>query len=825
MTTGTVWWLWAFGAVASGQGPAGDVLTEIDQLDVLGRVLYVAAHPDDENTRLIHWLGRERGLRTAYLSMTRGGGGQNLIGAEQAEQLGVLRTGELLAARAIDGGEQFFTRMRDFGYSKSPEETLAVWGREDALDDVVRVIRTFRPDIVVTRFGPEGTGHGHHTASAQLAAEAFALAADPTYETEGLVAWQARRLLHNRSTWRRPKDEPIPDDWMAVDVGTYDPRSGASGGEVAAWSRTQHKSQGFGSAPRVGPLPEYFTVTAGVPLDEDADPFGGLGLDWSRVAGGAPIARRVAKLRRTFDPRSPAASLDDLARLHASLDAVDDPFWRSVKREAVERLMQVCAGLYLTARTDVVAAEPGGAVTVELTAVARTLSEEEGAQLRGVRGPDWLEGWNVTSGPISRQPMIQDMTLTVDLRAPYSRPAWLQTPPTATQYTVSAPGRRTIADEPPASVVFDVEIAGVRQAVSVALLQGTTDRVRGEVLRPFEVLPSVTATFDARGVLVPQGGSVTLPVTLHAPTFGPDDEPLEPSWDLVVPSGVAATASPWPVTLTPDAPVRTIDLTLTARRDAERGPLTIRSLGESEVAQQAHRIAYDHVPERTVLSEASIPVVPLALRRGEVRRVGYLPGSGDAVPDVLRTVGYDVEILAIDQLDGTALDRFDAVVFGVRAYNTRPELLSKQAALMDYVNRGGTLVVQYNTSRRWSTLSDQIGPAPLQVGRDRVTDETAAVRFVDPDHPVVSGPNRLTAADFDGWVQERGLYFAESWDDAYTPLFAMNDPDQDEQLGSTVVARHGRGTFVYTGLSFFRQLPAGVPGAMRLFANLLAGEG
>ncbi|MEO0601840.1 MAG: PIG-L family deacetylase [Myxococcota bacterium] len=779
-------------------------------------MLYVAAHPDDENTRLIHWLGQARGLRTAYLSMTRGGGGQNLLGAEQAERLSVVRTGELLAARGIDGGEQLFTRMRDFGYSKSPEETLRLWGHDEALADVVRAIRTFRPDIVVTRFSANGGGHGHHTASAQLAAEAFERAADPAYTQDGLPVWQASRLLRNESTWRRPEDAPIPEDWLRVDVGTYDPRTGASSGEVAAHARSQHKSQGFGSAPRVGPIPEYFTVTAGEPVVGD-DPFGGIDLSWSRWPEGRRIASRVDRVQRRFDPREPEAILPLLADLHATLGELPDRYWQARMWGEVEALMRACAGVHVTARTSTVGAAPGDATTLTLTALTRRPATVD---VLGITGPAWAAELPAWTPRLGSTPSTLETPLTLASDAPFSQPHWLAAAPEPTRYRVETADDRLLADRPPGAVRFRMRIGGVEQAVDVPIAQSITDPVRGEVVRPFEVLPRVTATFDARGVLVPRGGRVEVPMTLAAPTLSKDEEPIEVTWTLDAPSGVTVATEPATVTLAGASPQQRVTLRITAAQDAVRGPVSVAI--EGQPAHQRHRIDYPHLPERTVLAPASLAVTPVTLRRGGAHRVGYLPGSGDAVPDALRSVGYDVTLL--DEAQLADLSDFDAVVFGVRAYNTRSGLVAWQPALLDYVARGGTLIVQYNTSRRWSTLSERIGPAPLTVGRGRVTDETAEMRFVVPEHPLLRSPNRLGAADFDGWVQERGLYFVEEWDDAYTPLFETQDPGEDPQRGALLVARHGRGTFVYTGLSFFRQLPAGVPGAMRLFANLLAGE-
>ena len=795
--------------------PAGDLWRSIERLQVVGTVLYVAAHPDDENTRLISWLVGDRGLRTAYLSMTRGGGGQNLIGSEQAELLGVLRTGELLAARAVDGGEQWFTRMRDFGYSKNPDETFARWGRDEALDDVVRAIRTVRPDIIVTRFNPEAErGHGHHTASAILAGEAFVKAADPSYETAGLEPWAARRLLHNQSTWWLDKDEEIPAEWLRVDVGTFDPLSGRSWGEVAAASRTMHKSQGFGSAPRPGPELEYFTVTDGDERDAGDDPFGGLEFGWSRFPGTEKFARALEAAATRFDPQAPHAVLPWLARAHRRLDSVPDPTWRERTRVALERLMVHCAGAWLTARTEAPAVAPGGTVEVVAELVRRSPAAVDVREVRlpftdAVPGETSAHGWSATA------------TLAVPHDTALTRPMWLRQAPSPMRYTVEEPALRNLADGGSSLVAtFDLRIAGVDVSVPVAVQFARTDPVRGEVLHDLEVLPPITASFEQRGLILVVGSPTKTQLTLRAPA-GPASGELR----LALPDGVSSSVTALPVTFEEGVSERTVDVVLTASPSASPGPLvaTVEVSGRHYTDQQAV-IDHPHLPRRTVLTSAELALSPVDLARGRVTRVGYLPGSGDRVPHALRTVGYDVEEIDEALIRDGRLSMFDAVVLGVRAYNTRPGLPALHGRLMEYVSGGGRLVVQYNTSRRWGPLSDRIGPAPLEVGRGRVTDESAAVTFQNPEHPAIRGPNALTSTDFEGWVQERGLYFVEEWDDAYEPLFAMADPDEEPLQGSTLIARHGNGAFVYTGLSFFRQLPAGVPGAMRLFANLLAAE-
>ena len=796
-------------AMALATPSSGEILRNLERLQVVGSVLYVAAHPDDENTRLISWLVGDRGLRTAYLSMTRGGGGQNLIGREQGEYLGVVRTGELLAARAIDGGEQRFTRMRDFGYSKSAEETLRLWGHDEALEDVVRTIREFRPDVIVTRFSPEGGGHGHHTASAQLAVEAFTKAADPAYVIEDLEPWQATRILRNESTWRMREGEPIPDEWLRVDVGTFDPRTGRSYGEIAAQSRTMHKSQGFGSAPRPGSVLEYFSHLGGEPHRE---PFGGIDTSWGRLEGPVKIQRVLRNAVARFDPSAPHRILPLLAQAHTLLQEVPDAHWRELKTAELEAVMRDCVGWWATARAAVPAATGHTPeVPVTLTALVRAPVP---VTIEAIRVPGFQ--------PDEGAPLAPNVPFTLETAfrtrgSPHyalTQPFWLIEAPEPTRYVIETPTVRTAADLPAHEHVgIDLVVAGVRMHVEVPITYAHTDPVRGELVQDFAWAPFTTTTFDQRTLVIPTGRAAIARLTV-ARVHGPaPEEPM--NIRLQVPEGFTATPDHLQVRFADDVLERTFEVSVTAEPGATPQVLTAGGRGRTV-------IDHPHLPVRTVYGPGEVRLVPVALDRGGVERVAYLQGSGDNVPDALRALGYDVTEIDEATIQAGALTGYHAVVLGVRAYNTRPDLPALHDALMDYVAGGGTLVVQYNTSRRWGRLSESIGPAPFDVGRGRVTDETAAVTFLAPTHRALSAPNRLGDPDFEGWVQERGLYFVSVWNEAYTPLLAMADPGEEPLEGSLLVARHGKGHFVYTGLSFFRQLPAGVPGATRLFANLLA---
>lgn len=792
----------------------GELLIELERLMRVGRVLYVAAHPDDENTRLLGYLANGRHLETSYLSMTRGGGGQNLIGPEQAELLGVIRTQELLAARRVDGAGQFFTRAIDFGYSKTPEETLKRWGREAVLSDIVWVIRSFRPDVIITRFSDSGGGHGHHTASAILAKEGFAAAADPNrfprQLASGATVWQASRLLLNVPSWRRDRSEL--ERFMSLDAGGYDARLGMSYGELAAISRSQHKSQGFGSSGRRGPQTEYFQHLAGsIPR---SDPLDGLRLDWTRIRGGSAVFEHLRRARRNFDPIRPERSVPALLDAHGALGRLverdpSDPRLRD-KRLAVEQTIAGAIGLFARARAERPEAAPGDPVKVELELIVRRPIK---VALTRIGWPDRVDR--------ATRPLAPGTPLTVERTVHVGGGADDATrDPGGLRQTAVTPER-----PPTLRVELGFSIGGARFALDLPVVHTWSDPVLGERRRRFDIVPFATVTPVRPHVMFPRGVSRPVSVVVRSAKAGLKARVrLEGTAGWRVKPAVAAVA------LDAAGDETTVTFEVAPPRGA-RGRIEARPVVELADTQngrtparsdvRADLIDHPHIPVQRVLRDARMRFVPMDFeaRRGPV---GYVQGSGDSVPDSLRQVGLTVEELDDETLRSGAFARYRTIVLGIRAYNTRGVLPSAYEPLMAWVKQGGTLVVQYNTNNRWQRLNMPIGPFPLEIDRGRITDETAAMDLVDPQHPVLLRPNRLTPADFDGWVQERGLYFARSWDERYRPIFRTRDPGEPPQEGSVVVTRVGKGAFIYTGLSFFRQLPAGVPGAYRLFANLLA---
>jgi LmbE family N-acetylglucosaminyl deacetylase len=805
---------------------AAETELALRQLGVVGSVLYVGAHPDDENTALLAYLAKGRGVRTAYLSLTRGDGGQNLLGSEKGEQLGLIRTQELLAARRIDGAEQFFTRAIDFGFSKSPEEALRIWGHDEVLSDVVWVIRRFRPDVIITRFPTTGEGgHGHHTASAILAGEAFDAAGDPTRFPEQLKyveVWKPKRLLWNAFTFRpgeKPKDA---DKLLSVDVGDYNALLGKSYTEIAAESRTMHKSQGQGTPSRRGSALNYFALIKGEPATKDI--FDGVDLTWHRIRNGDAVGQVLADAAQKYDAANPQGVLPLLVRAYTLLTSMEtskipaDP-WVYEKRDKVGEVIRACAGLWIEATAPAPYVTLGSNIKITLTLVNRSdfplrftgLWQQFGLASNGLPPMEPAELKN--NEPVTRE--------VPQLVYGNSQPYWLREEPGKGLYTVKD---QTLIGTPEDSPPMDVYVSiaanngGDNIGFTVPVLYRWTDRVRGDLYRPVAVVPEVAVNVEERTLVFPDRAAKRVRVTLKSNVAAATDGTLR----LKLPSGWSATPAQVPVTLKGGGEEFKAEFSVTPPQGAGVAELAAEFVSGGKVFTRGmEEIDYPHIPRQTLFPVADAKLVRVDLRR-RGSRVGYVMGSGDEIPDALRQVGYDVTLLSDEDLAGADLSRFDAVITGVRAYNTRAALRQNQRRLLEYVERGGTLVVQYNTPDR--TLEGaQLGPYPFRpVTDERVTDEDAAMTVLAPEDPILNAPNKIVPADFDGWVQERGLYFAHEWDAHYTPLFSAHDPGERDLKGSTLVARYGKGTYVFTALAFFRQLPAGVPGAYRLFVNMIS---
>ncbi len=803
------------GARAQTNISSAEIYLGLKKLEVVGSVLYVAAHPDDENTRLLTYLSKDRLVRTGYLSLTRGDGGQNLVGDEQGIPLGLIRTQELLSARRIDGAEQFFSRAYDFGFSKTPEETFTKWDREKILADVVWVVRKFQPDVIITRFPTTGEGgHGHHTASAILANEAFTAAADPKRFPDQLKyvrTWQAKRIL-----WNVFGGNASNPDLFRTDVGGYNAVIGKSYGEVAAESRSQHKSQGFGVERTRGEAFEYFRTTGGAAPVTDL--FDEVDLSWKRVPGGEPVASLISNTIDSFNFLQPQKSLPSLVEVYKKLTGLPESSWKQQKIKEVTALIEQASGLYLEAFTREPFVAQGDSARISFL-----VNNRLGATVTLER--IGMEDFDTTfRQALAANKNIQfTKTWHITGTHPVTQPYWLQLPMQEGYYTVHDQLLIGQPDADPAFLAdFLVRIGDVSFRIMKPIRYKFVDPVKGEQYQPFVILPPVSVYANPELLLVRKDDAAIKPYSIQAvankrinsveTTAFSQVEKLRKSVKDGMPAFAKGAQKTYAFQLS-SKELKGKEARIFPSVQAEKGM-------ENNLARAI--IKYDHIPWISYFYTDYIKALPIDLVTYG-KRIGYIVGAGDKVPEALEEMGYEVTLLSDKELLRNNLQQYDAIISGVRAYNTNEWLNSHHEKLMAYVAEGGNLIVQYNTSNNNGPVRARMGPYNFNISRARITDETAPVSFLNPGHAVLNFPNRITQDDFTGWVQERSIYHAApDMDPAYETIISMADPKEPPDAGSLIVAKHGKGYFTYTGLVFFRQLPAGVPGAYRLLANLIA---
>ena len=816
-------------ASTSAQAPkklsSDEIYRSIKKLNFLGSVLYVAAHPDDENTRMISYFSNDLHAQAAYLSITRGDGGQNLIGSEIGAPLGVIRTHELLKARSVDGGQQFFTRANDFGYSKDPEETQMIWDREKVLSDMVKVMREFQPDIVINRFdaGSAGKTHGHHTSSAILSLEAFDLAGNPDYKVSNTEPWNIKRIFFNTSWWFYGSEENFEkadkSKMLKINMGSYFPELGLSNNEIAATSRSMHKSQGFGSTGTRGDEAEYLELLKGtMPMDKD-NIFEGVDTSWNRLKGGKQIGTFLDEVEKNYNFKDPSASVPSLLKAHQLISQLPEGHWKTIKSREIVEIIAACAGLYMEAVAEVPFASPGDSVNIKLEVINRSnlplqlqnvrTSFSEQIIIKEIKGAlEFNKRWN------QKEPVI------IPLESEYTSPYWLDDQGTLGMYHV--------ADEeniglPLAAkknkVLFDVRAGNDLLTFERELIYKYNDPVKGEVYEPFEILPPLTSRIAGNVIIFNDPTPKVIPLTIVA-----HKDKVNGKATLKVPEGWRISPEEMPFSISKKGGEQVVSFTLIPPAGQSVGSLrAILTMEGRSYAQSLMQIEYDHIPKLSILFPAETKIVRLNLTTSK-KRIAYVTGAGDEVPTSLAQIGYEVIEIKPEEIEPALLKSFDAVIIGIRAYNIHDVLALKQSVLLEYVKDGGNMIVQYNTAQQLK-VKDNLAPFALQLSNDRVTDENAEVRFLDPGQTVLNYPNKITKADFDGWVQERGLYFPKIWSPEFVPVLSMNDRGESAKDGSLLLAKYGKGTYIYTGLSFFRELPAGVPGAYKLFVNMVhAGE-
>jgi LmbE family N-acetylglucosaminyl deacetylase len=811
--------------IVDAQKPVKQTASELHQavkkLNVLGSVLYVAAHPDDENQRFISYCVNEKLYNTTYLSLTRGDGGQNLIGPEIRELLGVLRTEELLMARSIDGGKQRFTRANDFGFSKNPDETLRIWDKNEVLSDVVWTIRQMQPDVIVDRFyhDKKYETHGHHTSSAMLAVEAFDLAGKTDAFPEQLKdvsPWQPRRQFFNTSWWfygsREKFDAMDKSALFSLDLGVYLPLKGKSNNEIAAEAHSMHRCQGFGQLSGRGESVDWFDFIKGE-RPKTNDIFEGINTTWTRVQGGEKIGKILAKVDKEYRDDNPSASVPELLKAMELIKTLPDGYWKRVKLGEIKEVIRGCLGLYLEATSGEPAASPADVLKVRIEAINRSAIPVTIAGFAVQPSLfDTLLGKNLEFN----KDFTFDKKITLPLSAPFTGPYWLQNQASTGMYSVSRQALRGLPETPRyLSVHWRITVAGTPLEFDTDVAYKTEEPAVGEIWRPFEVMPPAFIEFDQPSYIM-TAARKDIGVKIKA---GRDN--VKGSVVLTVSDGWEVVAPELPIGIQKKGEEKTLYFTIVAKNSPSEAQVKVRlNIEDKSYDQKLVTIKYDHIPQQSVLMPATAHVA-FADVQCLSKNIGYYMGAGDEIPGALRQIGCNVTILDDkDFADPKSLRKFDAIVMGIRAYNTKDALKFQHPKLLEYVQNGGTLVVQYNNN--FELVVDKLAPFNMKLSRTRVTDETAEMRFLLPDHAALNLPNKLTADDFKGWAQERGLYFPSEWDTAFAAPLSCNDPGEKPADGALLIAKYGKGNYVYTGLSFFRELPAGVPGAYRLFANLIS---
>ncbi len=805
----------------TGQAGSSEIYKDIKKLGVLANVLYVAAHPDDENTRLISYFSNHVGAHTTYLSMTRGDGGQNLIGPEIREMLGVIRTQELLAARSIDGGNQMFTRANDFGYSKTPAETFTIWDRNEVLSDVVWAMRNIRPDVIINRFNTDTSrpNHGHHTASAILSTEAFDMANDRSAFPEQLKyvePWQPKRIYFNTSWFfygsREAFDKADKSKMLSIDIGSFDQVSGESNSEIAARSRSMHKSQGFGSAETRGESLDYLDLIKDVDGNIPKSIFEGIDITWNRVKGGAPIGAKVNQLDATFDFRSPASSIPQLLDIYKSINALPDSFWKKVKLEECKSLIQNCLGLFIEAKTNKYQVSPGMILNTTLE-IANRSKTDVSLQSFKPSSSDTAFTYNV---PL---PYNQVITRDMKIKVPdhMSTPYWLVEKSKEGMYTVPDQLLRGKPyDKPEITADVNVLVSGIPFQFTIPVIYKAVDPAIGEIHRPLSVTPPVTVKFDEDVLVFSKGNERVINITLAAVQDSVSGTLLlnvpQKDWKL------SPSSIPWSFNSSGETVVVTCRITPPSNEATTVLSPEIQSDGKT-YHHKITTLAYDHLPYMSVVRDAAVTLKNIDLKFIQ-RPIAYIEGAGDEVVEGLEQIGYDIDILDPESISAASLSKYQVVILGIRAFNTVDALAYKNKVLFDWVEKGGTMIVQYNTSH--ALVTEEIAPYPLTLSRDRVTEENSPVTILNPELEVFNFPNKINATDFDNWVQERGLYFPNKWDDHFTPLLELKETGENPTKGGLLVAAYGEGHYVYSGISWFRHLPVGVAGSYRLLSNLIS---
>ena len=795
---------------------SNEIYLKIQKLNSLGSVLYVAAHPDDENTSLISYLANELKAHTSYLSLTRGDGGQNLIGTELNDLLGVIRTNELLQARSIDGGNQYFTSAIDFGFSKNSKETLEIWPKNEILEEIVRLIREIKPDIIINRFDHrrDGKTHGHHTASAILSKEAFEISGNPNFyasQLDSLDLWKPSKQYVNISWWRYGSRERFntinKENFIEIDINKYNFLTGKTNSEISALSRSQHKSQGFGRSPSLEKETEYLELIGGLE-NKSNDIFEGVNTTWNRLEGGKQIKILIDQTLEKFDFEKPEKSVKNLLKILNEIKKLRISVWKTRKLKEVKEIIRLCLGIKMITNTDFDYGNKGEEIDLDFKV------------LNNSSHPIYISKVdNQLKNIFLKSNELYDDKIKFKLPNEFNTPYWLIKNKKNGKFTID----KKFTNKPiSAKVTLPVEVKIFETYINydVEVNQRINNPIKGEVINPLYVVPNIAVNFkkDKYLFLDTEPQKIIIEVKNLSNKF-------KGEFKLNAPDGWKIEKDYVNLSLFGKGKTKNIEFQIKPTNDSKDGILSVSIISDEitkpKRAMSIFDIEYDYIPKQYIVLPFSPKIKKLNLILPR-KKVGYLMGAGDLVYENLKSIGLDIELININEIENGDLDRFNTIVMGIRAYNVNNELNSKNKLLFDYVKRGGNLLIQYNTTR--NLVTNKLTPFLLNLSRDRVTKEDSPVKILTPLHRALNFPHKITSEDFKNWVQERGLYFPSKWDKKFIPILSMNDKNENEKLGSLLIGNYGEGKVIYTGLSFFRQIPSGVTGAYRLLINLISLE-
>ena len=791
-----------------------NISSMLEKLDVFGKVLYIAAHPDDENTRLIAYLANERKYETAYLSATRGGGGQNFLGTHLKDNLGLIRTQELLEARKIDGGQQFFTSAIDFGYSKEPIETLNFWNEEKILSDFVWIIRKFRPDIIITRFNqtPYIT-HGHHTASAMLADKAFNLAGDPSAFPEQLKhvkIWKPKRLMWNTSRRFFNLDDYDIDKMIKIDVGVYNNKIGKSYNEIASESRSMHKSQAFGSLRRRGSEVELIVHTQGVKAENDI--MDGVDTSWDRIKPNDALKSYLRQAKDSFNIDKPYQIIDYLSLAHRELNRVFDRDWRSIKKNEIKNLIKASSGLFFEALSNVELASYGEEVKIKFDVINRSPYPIKLDKIQ-LNEKEFIIDDSLKNNKL----FSVEKSFQLPLEHEVSEKYWLKNPSEFGSYNIDDQKLITEPDNKPVlEAKFIFKVNGQQISYISPVTYKLNSPINGDEYRPFNIGNPIylnpkndleylvnTNKKNLEVEVISGANNISARIYLDAP----EGTKVDPEfYDINFKNNN-------------EKKLLNFNVSLSDNKNSINKVSYKAKIDDKIFSRGINKIIYSHISHQTRFPKSEVSLIKFDLNV-KAKNIAYIMGSGDKIPESLSLVGYKVDLFEKNDINIDNLKDYDALIVGVRAFNSDKSLLDIKPQLMNFMESGGNVIIQYNTSRNLDV--NKFSPYPFTLSRNRVSQENAPVRIINSKHPALNYPNKITLEDFNGWVQERGLYFPNSWSNDFETIISSNDKGESPNYGGILISKVGEGYFVYTSYSWFRQLPAGVSGAYKIFTNLIS---